>query len=130
MKHLLLISLLAVPLNSNAMFTTTKEDKIKSLENKWERTLERSIQAFKSGTLTQEYVLQDVINASWRDDNAFYRLALQKKAAIIAAVQAIIAKGAAATPQELENAKAGLMFLKSGLAGYDLGEIESLQSRL
>ena len=127
MKHLLLISLLAMPLTSNAMVGMTPRERNFT---HWVDTLGDIVQEFNAGTLTQQRVDRDVVHASWTDAEVQLGRALQEKAAIIRAVRAIIAKGAAATPQELENAKAGLMYLENGLSGRDKLAIRELAASL
>lgn len=133
MKHLvLLISLLAVPLSSIAMVETMSPIAIRRTQGvtRWEHTLDTILQAFKTGTLTQQKVNQDVLNAPRKDEEVYLQKALDNEAAITSTARAIIRKGAAATDKERENVKAGLLFLKNGLGGFDIGEVNHLEESL
>jgi hypothetical protein len=126
MKYLLLITLLA-PLSAGAMFRTatlptSKQEKL----DHWVDTLEAIVREFNRGTLTKDRLVQDIVKATWSDDSEFAGYALEKKDAILAAVNRVFENRATASPQQLKNATAGLLFLLLGLSGADKLEIESL----
>lgn len=106
MKQLLSISLLAVHLSSSAMIHQWPHIRhVVSCDATWTNI----IQEFYSGTLTEQSVSQT--HAQHAVDIACKLLITANRLAIISAIQATIAKGAAATEQERENARAGILLL-------------------
>ncbi len=129
-RILLLVSLFVAHLNCHdpAPPLLSKED-IQLLT--WLENAGNIIQELKAGTLTQQRVRQDMINAAGRNDVVYLFAALNNKPAIIAAVRAVLGKQV--SPQLLENAKAGLLILKYGLTDALKNEaaiIAALQANL